>query len=678
MKRPETYLRVASWGAVAFLAASCAAGAAATALGRDDWTRLEWIGIPGIAGVLYLFVAGYVRSFLKPRTEEDRRASFEVLADRAAASPDAFSRRLRRLTHLGEAYAGALLLLDALALVGILGLAIDSDVSGGVWGTFIVGVLAVAYIVLRALWIPKEEPEGLPLDPKEYPAVHALLARAVRTAGDPRIEAVSCLPDANCRVARVPLGFGLRSRTTLTVGLHLLALLDDPELEAVLHHELAHVVSRDVDTGRGLVRAVSRWSRIADACRPRGLMVQSLLAGFAAAYVEALEARAAAVSRERELLADAATVRSVPVGVFASALVKTALLGHFAARFAGVGPNDIRALPQPPKDYFTFFHRDFRAAAALHASAWQAALARRVSLRTDTHPSLAERLARLGADPLAPVEFPLGGRSTAAESGRIVATFDAHLHDKLEPNWQEIRDSYLRSLYATKAPPRPDAPDPGPALAYGLALEEIGRHDEALAFFENLLVRFPEHPAVLFRVGVLRLHRDDPAGIEPLQAALERSPLAAEDGLATLDGFLLANGLLDRREALRPWTGALRAKAALQRADLEEIHPADAFLPHGLDPQALERLREGLERNASVKQAFLVRKPLRNLPGTMLVLGVLPATRAPVDGRPVQALIDPLADHTFLFDIRSDGFRFTRPISNVPGSEIFRRVKAKK
>ena len=67
-----------------------------------------------------------------------------------------------------------------------------------------------------------------------------------------------------------------------------------------------------------------------------------------------------------------------------------------------------------------------------------------------------------------------------------------------------------------------------------------------------------------------------------------------------------------------------------------------------------------------------MRKRLKESEGWMVVLAVLTRKGAP-DADPLYVMISGLAEHTFVLDLRTAGFRFVKPISRVPGAEIFHR-----
>ena len=672
MAGSSRYLKLALRGPAAFLAAAAAAAAVVLVLPSSSvGNALLAAGTAGVLGILYLFVVGLVFGNRRLPSEEERSAEFLTLVGRAEADPHAFHRNLQRMTRFGGVYIVLLLSLDLLSLVGVVMLGVQTDVSPGAGGTLVAGLLAVVYTVLRALYIQPEEPVGLALEPQRYPNLHALIGRAVARTSAPPFDRVSVLPDANCRVGSVPVGFGFRRRNEMDIGLHLLEILEDVELESVFLHELAHVYQKDTEVGRNVYQNVVRWVKIVEACQKRGVLVNALLTGFARHYVEALEMRVAAISQQREVLADAEVLLHVDREVYRSASAKMVLMDDFISRFAESGPNDIRALSNPPTDYFARLYRSFYAYFDARGDRWLSRLCRRSSTREETHPSYRERMERLGvADPAAPVHFHSNGHCAAFEVARLTDEFNTQLHSRLADNWEKITEPWRKATAtATTYVPSDDF---DADLEYCLALEELGRNEEALAFMEPLLLRHPDDPPALFRVGMLRLHFDDPAGIEPLRRAMELSPECVGSGLQTLWGFLLERGWLDRKQEMEAWAKQLLSSANRRREELENLDMHDVFEVADIGDEARAQLREGLAAIPGLTQVFLVRKRLKESEGWMVVLAVLTRKGAP-DADPLYVMISGLAEHTFVLDLRTAGFRFVKPISRVPGAEIFHR-----
>jgi len=233
---------------------------------------------------------------------------------------------------------------------------------------------------------------GREVGPQQAPELHAIIDRlcALADMPKPRVAvAESDIPNAfatgrNPRAAVVCVTTGIMRR------------LDEPELEAVLAHELSHVAHRDVAVMTiasflgilaGFVVRFGLYSGMGGGFRRRSDQDNSgqviLLVVLASALVYALSfLLTRALSRYRELSADrSAAILTGRPSTLAAALVKVS--------------GEMSRIPT----------RDLRAAEPLNAFFFTPALARGFSLSSlfSTHPDLQRRL-----DQLARIEAELG------------------------------------------------------------------------------------------------------------------------------------------------------------------------------------------------------------------------------------------------------------------------------
>ena len=187
-----------------------------------------------------------------------------------------------------------------------------------------------------------------PVERKDNPELYNLLENLCISRGmkTPTLRIIDD-PDLNAFASGVHEG-----QFSITVTQGLLDSLDRDELEAVLGHELTHIINRDVRTMiiaavfAGIISLVAQviarmlWFRGGDRDDRRGggLMV---LAGFAAAAIAGVLAVVIrlAISRQREFIADAGSVELTKnPDAMISALQKVAGHAHLDA------PEEVRGL----------------------------------------------------------------------------------------------------------------------------------------------------------------------------------------------------------------------------------------------------------------------------------------------------------------------------------------------
>ncbi len=227
----------------------------------------------------------------------------------------------------------------------------------------------------------------------EAPKVHAVVDRLCALAGMPKPRVAIANTD-------VPNAFATgrnQKNAVVCVTTGILRRLDEPELEAVLAHELSHVAHRDVAVMTiasflgivaGFLTRMFYWVDIFGNDRSGyGAIAELAMLVFSAVVYAISFILIRALSRYRELAADRSG--AILIGqprVLANALIKVT--------------GEMSRVPT----------RDLRAAEHFNAFYFTPALARGTSLSSlfSTHPTLEKRLAQL-----AKIEAEMGGRPVA-------------------------------------------------------------------------------------------------------------------------------------------------------------------------------------------------------------------------------------------------------------------------
>ena len=152
--------------------------------------------------------------------------------------------------------------------------------------------------------------------------------------------------------------------------------------------------------------------------------------------------------------------------------------------------------------------------------------------------------------------------------------------------------------------------------------------DAAVPLLREVLERDPAHVQANFVLGEHLLGREDEAGIEHLQRAVDKQPLAAEPVFQIIHGFYMRQGRRDEAEAYRRSMSGHFEKLEAAGRERGEFKDGDELVPHGMGPMEVARLAEQLSAIEGLKAAYLARKRLAHFPdeGQVYVLGVVSAS----------------------------------------------------
>lgn len=258
---------------------------------------------------------------------------------------------------------------------------------------------AVVRRMLIACWPRREETPvaGVLVTRVIEPALWAVIDEVSGQAGQPRVDELrlTLVDGASCRLHREGRD---RTRRVLTLSLAYLQVLGEPELRAVVAHELSHFAGGDLAFGRRVTVVCDALRRTQDRLDRLGSVMRYPLRW----YGRALFGFLASLSREREFIADAYAARlSDPVTVARAlritAWIETAFAIYWQRELAPVLAAGLRPAVAGGFGLFTSFP-----AVRANLSCWG-------DVADDgpfeTHPRLVDRLAALRRDASPAPEF---------------------------------------------------------------------------------------------------------------------------------------------------------------------------------------------------------------------------------------------------------------------------------
>ena len=560
-------------------------------------------------------------------TTEEFHRLVERVEVYARERPQAYRLRLALLAVLGYAYVWLVLAGVVAVLALLVWLAVIAR-TGAIWaiGKFGIALAVLAFAILRSLWVRFDAPGGVRLQRRTAPPLRALLKDLTRRLKTPRFHAVLVTSDFNAAINQRPLlGFFGWYRNTLLLGLPLMEALPLPEFRAVLAHELGHLSREHGRLSAWIYRMRMTWTQLTARLEAQHHWGFGLFDWFLKRWAPYFNAYSFVLARRHEYEADRLAADLAGGEHLARALVHTALRDAYLDRhYWPILSAELQTTALPPADAMARLTRALREPLPQDAGRqWLAeALARKTGLE-DTHPSLSERLTALEVAPP-----PDGGADLQPEPSAAEALIGAALpqlrvavervwHTRMQPGWAARHQALAAArseLVELNRRATERALRIGEVWRRAELVMELDGDEKAEPLLRELLDHEPDHVAANFALGRILLARGEAAGREALERAVQRDPTARAAAYHLIKTYYEREGRKEEARAYqqRAWEEGERMASAEE--ERKAVTPADAFLPHALDPAALAAVQAALARMPDVKVAYLGRKAVTHLP----------------------------------------------------------------
>jgi Zn-dependent protease with chaperone function len=314
---------------------------------------------------------------------------------------------VRAVQSLGLLAGFYLLALGALGLVAVVDVLVlthlDSWFSFAALGLIVPsGLVAVALI--RGVFLvrhPEDEaPPGISVSEQQQPELWARVRALAAQAGTREPDEIRIIPVVDAAVSENPRLLGLiAGHRRMLVGVPLMLGLTEPQLDAVLAHELGHYSNRDTRLAGITIRGRQSLITVVEHAGASGRGITAVLfALYASLYMRVSES----VSRRQELAADLAAARIAGRDHAADALRQVRALevaySYYAAHYAGTGW-DAGLLPLHEEIYGGFRSLLSSAKRQQELDEIRNNLPAGETTPYDSHPPIRERVAALEALP---------------------------------------------------------------------------------------------------------------------------------------------------------------------------------------------------------------------------------------------------------------------------------------
>jgi hypothetical protein len=359
------------------------------------------------------------------------------------------------------------------------------------------------------------------------------------------------------------------TRSVLTLGVPLLAVLSREQLLAVIAHEFGHFSRRHGRLGHWLYRARVGWMQYAAHLTQSDSALDRAFVWYAELFVPYFSTRSFVHSRLCEYEADADGASAVGGETFAEALTEIEVLGElWSTGFPRRLWQWKREMPEAPADFYEKFAAAAEDWPENELQGWLAGALRAPSSWSDTHPSLTERLASLKQGPRLVRSVGSAGKDLLGASWPDVLTeFNAKWYRTARLDWSIDHLRYKHLLEPLLDGASPDWPKDR-RLARARALRAVYSPD-GLVELQALHQQYPGDPRVAFFLGAALLNENDESGLELLERVAKDSPEFRAPVYARLLGYQERRGNGDEIE---------KCSFRLTRAEARRTAAIESFL----------------------------------------------------------------------------------------------------
>lgn len=525
--------------------------------------------------------------------------------------------KLRRfvLYRLGYFYFALLFLFLLFLVVAVL---YTRRIRPGMIGAAtVLFVMAKGYFDSMRIKVPA--PEGLEVTAEDAPELVQLITDVSQEVSVPKIDSVKFDSSVNAYVTEIPRWGAVGPfKRYLVLGLPLMLFLSLDEFKSVLAHEMAHLSKAHSKSWFRVQRGADVWIRVAEELKKAKREHHGLIHPFLVRYIPALTGGAFLHRREGEFEADRIAAQVAGPQVYASSLLKTRFYSSYLDNvFWSSIFQHTKSSDQPPSQVFLQME-EFCSKPVQVENAdeiFERLMAFR-SMPSSTHPSYAERLSNIGAQPQWPdhadqsaLRALLGDRADALLerasewwTGQASDMWTAMRRARIE---MESKLGELEEKAATGANLSPEE-----AIDRALLIEEIEGRERGLEAFRALQSEYPDDIAVAFHTGRLMIQTGDMEGEAVLGQVVEKDPQTIPECCALLYQHYRTKGDIEQAYGYYQYALNFMYTNEQVQAERSTVRMDDEFQPHDLALAEIEAARQALEKKGFVQRAYIIRKTL--------------------------------------------------------------------
>ncbi|MFK8031822.1 MAG: M48 family metallopeptidase [Gammaproteobacteria bacterium] len=488
-------------------------------------------------------------------------------------------------------------------------------------------VVPVIWVLLTALWIRLEPPQGYTVTAAEFPELFGAINNITSQFKTPKIHEVLLTQELNASISQTPrLGIFGWNKNTLTLGVELLMVLSPAQASSVIGHELGHLSGNHSRFNGWIYRIRMSWFRIMGEFAQRKGFGVGMMRTFFNWYAPKFSAYSFALARANEYEADAMAAELTTSRTAGEALINVYVTGqHTEDNYWLNFFKKADEMPAPEHLPWAGLSEWLRTDEAARDDITQR-LEDVLKIETgyeDTHPSLKDRLDALEVEPF----VPEASAQTAAKAwlgeqyDAVVGSFDQEWLNAVGDSWQqrfEYVHSSRKTLKELGARERDDLNDEELLQKAGLT-EEFVTPEEALPLYRAYQKRHPDHAAAAFSIGRLVFEQNDNELLAQMKVAINDPQLtiaACQFACATLEK-------VDRVDETQWWIDKANKQARINELaflEREQLTVDDELVADEISQDEADALVELLSATPKVKRAWIAQKVVKHFPEMPVVV----------------------------------------------------------
>jgi hypothetical protein len=415
---------------------------------------------------------------------------------------------------------------------------------------------AVLIPTIRALRVQVPVPEGLALTREDAPDLFRLIDVISRKIVVAPLTSVKINGDFKLGIQQIPQwGVFGGYRNHLHIGAPLLLALSADEFCALLAHEIAHLGGGRRGFSAWVYRLRKTWNLLQPKFDEPTNQFDRALGFYHRWYAPWFYAFSFALARNHEYESDRLAAGVTSAQTLGRALIQVEMATRFLAdvywaRFLG----RVEEAPEPPYKPYSLLPRAFKILEKEPMRPqWLAEALRRYAAETDTHPSLAERLAALEVEPQVPP--PATTSAALMTLGSAAQPAIDHCDDVWRAqnlaNWRKRHNQIKEARWKLAEYEQQGSAALSPEDLWSRAnlLMSVQREEDAIDCLQQLVARQGAYPDAHMLLAQLLLKFGEEQGLEHLVAAVQQRG-ELEETAASIGYQYLVNRSR-KREAVR-------------------------------------------------------------------------------------------------------------------------------